>query len=683
MNNIGILDPEGNNPNPITGRPFSDVYKEEAKIWRMLPAYSDPRGVIQKIRDNQVIVAMAGTGSGKTVLVPKYVMHVNGYQGKVVVTVPKRALAKSHAIYSSMLLDVDLGNQVGYKYQGSDSSAYNAATTNLLFATDGTILQNIFNDAMLSEYNAVIIDEAHERSVNIDLLLYMLKEPLRKRPDFKVIIISATIDPKIFENYYSDFKTVVLELGAEPNFPIEQIFLKYELPPGDYMRKSVEILDHIVNTDNIEDPGPHGVIIFVTARAETFKLCELIHQKFKTLFCGEYTAGLDKDREEYLKDEFKYEETGKTRKIIVATNAAESSVTFKGAKFVIDGGYELKGSFNPTTNANVLERELISQAQAKQRMGRVGRKAPGVVYHLYTRYMYNHVMLPYPKSSVSVSNLYSQALILLSKEWIHTVDNLVNVLMNDFLEPPSEIYMLSAINQLMILNLTDKEAITNMGMAVANSGLDPQAGRAMLLAYKIGCFEEVAIIITMMDETKFKMDGILREPKKQKDKELEKKIAKQYEKVKHKFSHRYGDHLTLLNIYNQYIESENKKEFMKENFIKPKSITRIKEKYKTLMRQAHMSFREEHGGVKFMAMALDDRIIASLAFGYKLNRASATKRGYSTEVVDHVNINKDSFLVGNHPSVFYGELFKTSGRYSLNIVSSIPKRVQEILKVLN
>ena len=170
MNNIGILDPAGINDNPLTGKPYSQQYKDLAKIWSTFPAYDKATEIIDSIKNNQVILITSGTGSGKTVLLPKYVLHTFDYKGKIAVTLPKQIIAQSSAEFAAKTLDVTIGKEVGYKFKGSDKKSLNK-NTNLLFATDGTIVAKLLNDPYLLEYNAIIIDEAHERSLNIDFLL--------------------------------------------------------------------------------------------------------------------------------------------------------------------------------------------------------------------------------------------------------------------------------------------------------------------------------------------------------------------------------------------------------------------------------------------------------------------------------------------------------------------------------
>jgi pre-mRNA-splicing factor ATP-dependent RNA helicase DHX15/PRP43 len=191
-NKIGILDPEGKNKNPLNDEEYGDEYKQIAKIWSKFSAYKIRETVLDTIENNQVTLIISGTGSGKTVLLPKYLLHVLDYKGKIGITLPKQIIAKSAAEFAAKTLDVKLGKQVGYQYKGSESSG-KSKDTQLLYATDGTIVARLLNDPELREFDGIIIDEAHERKVQIDFLLYLLKKTVQIRPEFKLIIMSATI----------------------------------------------------------------------------------------------------------------------------------------------------------------------------------------------------------------------------------------------------------------------------------------------------------------------------------------------------------------------------------------------------------------------------------------------------------------------------------------------------------
>ena len=234
--------------------------------------------IIKEIKDNQIILITSGTGSGKTVLLPKFCLHALDYKGKIAITLPKQIIAKSAAEFSALTLDVELGNQVGYQFKGSDKK-FKSNNTNLLYATDGTIVARLLNDPLLKDFDAVIIDEAHERKVQIDFLIYLLREVIKKRPEFKLIIMSATVNVDIFKKYFNKYKFKHIDFGSKTNYPIKSIFLKKNLNNQGYIEKGFEIINKIIKEDDVSKEGAHDILFFVTSVAETIKVCDLLNLK--------------------------------------------------------------------------------------------------------------------------------------------------------------------------------------------------------------------------------------------------------------------------------------------------------------------------------------------------------------------------------------------------------------------
>jgi len=173
MNNIGILDPDGKNMNPLNKKEYWEKYRELAKIWSKFPAYEDVKKHIEDIKNNEVILIISGTGWGKTVLFPKYALHVLNYEKKVVVTLPKQIITKVAAEFSAKTLDVELGKEVGFSHKNEKNKS---SENKLLYVTDGTLVAMLLNNIEIPEIDIVVIDEAHERKVQVDLLLYLMKQ---------------------------------------------------------------------------------------------------------------------------------------------------------------------------------------------------------------------------------------------------------------------------------------------------------------------------------------------------------------------------------------------------------------------------------------------------------------------------------------------------------------------------
>jgi HrpA-like RNA helicase len=247
---------------------YSKEYKTLGQAWSKLPLYEDEKKVkefFKLLDEKQVILLVSGTGSGKTVLVPKFVLKYvisKKLEGKIAVTNPKSLTTKNNAVYGASTLDVKLGEEVGYKFKGAPSDSV-SEKSKLLYVTDGLILATILSgDKLLKDYQCVIIDEAHERNIQIDILLKMLKEVLYERPDFKLIIMSATINSTVFKNYFDNGKLKYgdIEISGKSNFPIEQHFLKPDekVSRGNYVEKAVERCLKIINSDKEGD-----IIVFI------------------------------------------------------------------------------------------------------------------------------------------------------------------------------------------------------------------------------------------------------------------------------------------------------------------------------------------------------------------------------------------------------------------------------------
>jgi len=659
-NKIGILDPDGINNNPFTNKPYSDNYKQLAKKWKELPAYTNPEKTIQNIIENQVILIVSGTGSGKTVLMPKFVMHTFNYKGKIAITLPKQTTAKEAAIYSANTLDVELGQQVGYKYRGSDKNAYNN-NTNMLYATDGTIVAQLMKDPDLKEYNAVIIDEAHERKVQIDFLIYLLKQVVMKRNDFKLIIMSATIDHLIFYNYFIGTKYIHMNISGKTNYPVRPIFLDKPINKHEYMKAGIEKIKEILRVEKEGD-----IIFFVTSINEAFMVCNEIPQ---TDFCVEVYSGMDKHKQELAisKDLYKTE-LGKKRKIIVATNVAESSLTIDGIKFVIDAGYQYINYFDPDRESDVLEKVLISQASAKQRRGRTGRTSIGICYHLYTQREYegmNKFNLP----EIKTANIYGECLHLLNFPLIQTIPNLKKVL-TEFIEPPSEKYINYAIDLLLKLKLVEKDVITPLGKIISNMTIDPMQGLAIYHGYQLNCAKEIMMIVALMETSKNKISELFNAPNKNSPKYLK------FLKIKEALGKKSGDHMTFLHLMHKYhkLSKKNEKElntWLYENHLKKHIFEKSYKYYKKMKNQV----------LEILKNANLVNIENSTKYKQKDKVLGSFMGGYYTNTQTKKNISKDSWLK-NKKNVIYAKLFTNNNQTEMQICSNITKSAKEIYNII-
>jgi pre-mRNA-splicing factor ATP-dependent RNA helicase DHX15/PRP43 len=716
-NKIGILDPTGKNLNPLTNTEYSEKYKKLGEIWSKFPAYEMAESIIDTISKNQVILVISGTGSGKTVLIPKYMLHVLNYDGRVVTTLPKQILAKSTAEFAAETLDVKIGEEVGYQYKGSPSSS-KSNKTKLLYATDGTIVARLLNDPKLQDFDAVIIDEAHERKVQIDFLLLLLKKTLDLRPEFKLIIMSATVNSEIFGSYYNEYKYAEINIGGKTNYPIESIFTNKSLDYNETLEKGYDILKNILQTDDPTSDGSHDILFFITSKNEALDMCKKLNKFTKdegnscvvscidTVYCVEVFSGMDSYKENMAQDKVLYKKNNKyLRKVVFATNVAESSLTIDGIKYVIDTGYELKSYYDPDKRANVLNRGLITHAQAKQRMGRSGRTESGVCYHLYTKEDFEQNMERFPKPDIRVSDISGECLRLLSLDQIQTIELLLKTL-TGMIEPPKENYIMDALMKLQQMDLISTEGITELGKLVSNVSNDPMIGKALIYSKVYNCSYEMAKIISLLDASHNTMSDIFtynnvssniknhyKDNMVLMNKKL-KEIDEKFKKAQNKFKHKSGDHLSLLNVYEEFVKKCKQFNINIYNLdkIDKKNMMKLEDycndhflKLKTLLKAVKYTNKIKHSlnNINITNITLDtqiinkpvaDRLLYSLYAGFNTNEAHLESRDNKYKLSNNIltDIDKLSFLnlkKKKSKKIIYQEYFIMMNNHNLNMVS--------------
>lgn len=726
LEETGILDPDGKNPNPLTGEKYTKEYKNLAKIWSTFPAYELRKEIIELIKNNQVVVITSATGSGKTVLVPKLALHAYEYNAKIGITLPKQIIAKSAASFSAQTLDVELGGYVGYQYRGSPRDA-KSNKTKLLYATDGTVVQYLMHDPSLPQFDCIIIDEAHERKVQIDFLLYLLRETLRLRPDFKVIIMSATIDMTLFKNYYTGFSVGDLAIGTKTNYPIQSIFLDKEVDYKEAVNQGFEIVKKIMREDDVSIPGAHDILFFVTSANEAFDICKRLHAHMVVkkinnhrVFCIEVFSGMDPDKQDMAQHKDLYKNKGNySRKLVVATNVAESSLTIDGIKYVIDTGYELNAFYDPELRAQRLDLKMITQAQAKQRMGRTGRTEPGICYHMYTKSQFDLSMEKFPLPDIRKTDISAECLRLLNNPKIKDVPQLSKTL-SQFIEPPKKRYVKDAVLQLMQLGAIEQKQITPLGTLISDLALDPMIALTLIYAEKYDCFGSMLKIISMITACKNHMNELFIMPtvmlKDREDLMADKKkffraldvLNEKFDRTRQIFKHHYGDHMSLMIIYkafnNVMKRSSDDINFIEEwcwdRFLKIGTLFKARhhfEKYKIARQQIQNANLDLPIKQEIMDLSLEDRIMACILMGFPINTAvrstKLSKKKEITKVKDVVYktlsakglmtpISKASFLtLEKKPPkrVVYTELFILKGKPDLNIVSIISPKIAKLI----
>jgi len=635
--NEGIFDPNGINLNPLNNTEYSIDYKNLAKFWSNLPAYFLGKQIVESINSNDILLIKSGTGSGKTVLIPKFCLHVNNYKGRIIITLPKKIITKKAAEFSAKTLDVKLGEQVGYMYRGENLKS---EKTNLLYSTDGSIIAMIKSNPMLKSIDIIIIDEAHERKVNIDLLLYLLKNAIKMRKEqnikpLKLIIMSATINEVIFKNYFSEFKFDWMELAGTPNYPIKTIYLESELniKSNQYLEKGKEIIKDIIykiNSNNKE--FIEGDILFFVC---TVSECKILTNELGKLYSDCFTMSLysqiNSELEEFIsiRDKFKELNSNYKRRLFISTNVAESSLTIDGIVYVIDSGLELTVKFNPENNINTMTKNFISQAQMTQRKGRAGRTKPGVCYNLYTTNQ-QESSIEFPLPEIRRIDIKNTCLSLLkicsdiacdSNSKINNekdtkckkeceVSNIIDMFTN-FIEPPREKFITNGFDFGYSNELIGSDnKLNKIGKLILESRLDVMDGISLIYAYNISkkIFRTVFKIISICSFLKTGINDLFY---KDIDSSIKKNIIN-----KLLDNSENSEHLILNNLF-KYIESNKNMGIFDLKLFD--NITNAYLKQIDKLELVYSKYNIILNDIKKQNSKIS--IINSFAYGYKTNRA--------------------------------------------------------------
>jgi len=665
---IGIYDKDGIKLNPINNAPYSDQYKLLSKFWSSLPAYDFIDKCIESIKNNDVVLVASGTGSGKTVLVPKFALHVNDYKGKIIVTLPKKIITKVAAEFSAKTLDVPLGEYVGYQFKGENNKSKN---TILLYSTDGSIISMIKNDPMLLDIDIVIIDEAHERKVQIDLLLYLLKNAIKLRKEknhkpLKLIIMSATINEKIFEAYYKDFKFDYLFLSGKPNFPIESFYIDDSIfKENSYIEYGTKIIKEIVNNTNNKIKDNSGdILFFVTTVNECIQLAEILEETIRTAFIMPLYSGFPLALEPYLNEQNKYKEINPNydRRIFIATNVAESSLTIDGIVFVIDSGMEISVTYDPKNKINVMTRNIITKAQILQRKGRSGRTKNGYCFHLYTKEEEdNAFQFPDPEiKKIDIKNVCLSMLKLgeeLNKDF--TTEETIKML-TEFIEPPQQTFIEDGFGFLLENGCIEENKISRIGKLIAASRLDITDALCLVYAYSINrdVFYKVFNIICIYSLLKKSIDDLFFD---------DINISKKNEIIKNLSRNcDNSEHLLLYNIYKEIESNKNNNKIFNINLFN--DIKKTYESQKHRIHQLYHQFRPLIKTKENVSRELSNKnVILSFNYGFKNYVAKKKSGGF---VFNKIPCElKSTLKFDNFKAViFYLNVF-VSGKLNLNIIS--------------
>ncbi len=663
----GIFDPEGKNPNPLNGLPYSDQYKVLAKMWSNLPAYKQAKEIAESIIKNDIVLVKSETGSGKSAIVCKIALHTVNYKGKVVMTLPKKIITKKAAEFGAKTLDVQLGEQVGYQFRGDNLKSNK---TVLLYSTDGSIISQIKSDPLLRSIDILLIDEAHERKVQIDLLLYLLKNAIKLRKEqnlrpLKLIIMSATINEKIFADYYKDFSYDYMFLSGTPNYPIETIYLEssLDIKSNEYLESGSNIIGEIIEKINKNDLPEGDILFFVCTVRECDETAVELGNKYPDSFVMGLYSGLDQELEQYISSPDKYQELNPNfkRRIFVSTNVAESSLTIDGIVYVIDSGLELSVKYDPERKINIMSKHFITKAQMSQRKGRAGRTKSGYCYKLYTpKQEEDSIDFPDPEiKQIDLKNVCVSLMKIGSQ--INKTDFTVKQtiqMFNEFIEPPSEPYLTDGfdfnINNGLI---SDQEVLTQIGQLIVESRLDVMDGLALLYAHNISstAFKKVFKIICICSYIKSGPEDFFYEDVKP---DTKTNILNRFKKTSSD-----SEHILLYQIF-KFIESDlNESIFNLELY---KQIEQIYSNQVDKMLKIYSRYNIEISGIK--KQDLDTNVICAFNYGYKSNRAFRRGQIYKFDNLT-CNLDRVVFDYSKYQSIIFYSNVLVNGKFNIGICS--------------
>jgi HrpA-like RNA helicase len=556
---IGIMDPEGIHSNPLTDEPYSEGYREMARVWSKYPAYLKSKEILASIKKNPITFIISGTGSGKTAVVPRLALHFTNYQGKVGIVLPKQIITQSAAEFTAKMLDVPLGPDIGYIYRDSDR-AYRKASK-MIFVTDGTIINAYLRDPLLTDYKVIILDEAHERKIQIDIILLFLKTIIAsgKRPDLRIIIMSATVDYEKYRDYFLPSKTNLIQIDGEPHYPITTRFMKNSIK--DY----VPVILNLIASINHNQPTE--ILTFITSGSEAKKLCQRITAENDKTFCIELYSGMDPERKAIAQSIDAYKDLGDyTQKVVMATNVAESSITIDGLECVIDGCHEVFSVYDSVHCADIFGKRWITKAQAIQRRGRVGRTAPGICYHLITQEQFD-TLQDYPDPDVYTRDITQDLLRFIEISPGNTFHGAKEML-GQLMDPPYPINLESAERLFKMYNLITPEGqYTQRGVNIVKMATVTFDHAIFLLeAFRLKVISEAAIIVAALEKISSLSDLSILSPD-----------CQGISKLIRPLINPMSDHLTLLNLFNAYDEQpkEHRKSWCLERCLQPRLMESI------------------------------------------------------------------------------------------------------------
>lgn len=634
--------------NPLTGAAFSARYQTLLATRQKLPVYNFLKEIEAGVLANQVVVIEGETGSGKTTQIPQFLTNLmlndaTAAGRMVACTQPRRVAAMSIAKRVAEEMDVALGQEVGYTIRFEDVTS---AKTKLRFLTDGMLLQHAMADPLLSNYSVILLDEAHERTLSTDILFGLLKEVMPKRPDLKVVVMSATLDAEKFQQYFDNAPLIRI---PGRTFPVE-IFYTPE-PERDYLEAAVRTA---VQIHICEDEG--DVLLFLTGQEEIENACKQIRAEADSLDSSKYgpvdvyplySTLTPQQQQQIFRDPPKPRFPGgpKGRKIVVSTNIAETSLTIDGIVYVVDPGFSKQKVYNPRIRVESLLVSPISRASAKQRSGRAGRTRPGKCFRLYTEQSFKRDLEEQTYPEILRSEMSGVVLTLKQLG----IDDLVHF---DFMDPPAPETLMRALEMLHYLGALDDEGdLTQLGQQMAMLPVLPPLAKMLISSAQYQVPQEVATIVAMLSVP----EPFVRP----------KNDAKAANEAKANFAHVDGDHLTLLNVFHAYKMNNGDANWCYENYLNARSLASASNVRDQLIRNMKRLEMPTQSTLDIHSPQYYPNIIKALVAGFFMQVGHRVTGGHYVTVKDNqvVHLHPSCVLDDKPEWVVYNEFVLTSRNY--------------------
>ncbi|MBO7123431.1 MAG: ATP-dependent RNA helicase [Treponema sp.] len=619
-----------------------------------LPVYEQKQKILDCLEQHQVIVVQSPTGSGKTTQIP-VILREAGYaqNGVIAVTQPRRIAALSVSEFISKQLGTSYPGIVGYKMRFEDKTDL---STEIKIMTDGILLQEMKLDPMMLKYSVIMVDEAHERSLNIDFVLGLLKRCMEVRKDLKIVVSSATMNAEAFSNYFGGCPIVTIETQT---FPVTLLYDPPMLPASTLTEAATEaLLSKIEDTiGRVLDNGEEGGILIFLPGEKAIHDCvkRLEHSYYgRHLFIQHLYGRLPKEEQERI---FIPAPKGKV-KVVVSTNIAETSVTIDGITTVIDSGLAKLNFYSPRTFTSSLVETPISKASCQQRKGRAGRTAPGSCYRLYPRRDFE-TRQEYTTEEIFRTDL-SEVVLRMAELGIKDFENF------DFISKPSLEGIKGAMETLYMLKaLNPDRTLSDIGKMMVWFPLLPRISRIIvesILRYPDILQEALIAAAFLSTHSPFVLPP---------GEEIEARAAH------HRFNDIQGDfvgYVKLYRIYEKFQTEEEKDNFCQKNYLDYKVMAEIQNIYEQLSQIVSDQKIPISGGGSY-----DDYLCCVAAGMIQFVAVREGRENFRTLTADHISIHPGSSLFRTDPLyIVAGEIVRTSRMFAMSVSPLTKKLINKI-----